>query len=92
MFDEETDSVVILEEPDRLGSLLSGITSDDASRGLIGDRLKRVLAEFGNVAGKSKSQAVAQGIKSVAGEKIPDFVRKENQAILSGNLGFSGIH
>jgi len=77
MCDEENGSTVILEELDRLGSLLSEIAPDDTSYELIGDRLKGFLSKWRNVGDKSKSHSVEQKIKSASDDEIFNFINKE---------------
>jgi NADPH:quinone reductase-like Zn-dependent oxidoreductase/malonyl CoA-acyl carrier protein transacylase/acyl carrier protein len=77
MFGEDTGSAAILKELDKLESLLSGVTQDDTSYELIGDRFKRVLSKWRDAGDESKSQTVAQKMKSATDDEIFEFIHKE---------------
>jgi len=76
-FQEKSAPVPLLGELDRLESLLSGATPDDATHQLVAARLQGFLAQWGNVSVQQESQAVAQKIESATDDEIFEFINKE---------------
>jgi acyl carrier protein len=64
-------------ELDRFESLVSALTSDEESRGLVGTRLKRLLAKLDDATSQDDGQKVARKIESASDDEIFNFIHTE---------------
>jgi candicidin polyketide synthase FscB len=75
--DGETAAAPVLDEFDRLESLLSEVSPDDAIRSRIAARLQGFLTKWSNNGSGQKSENVAQKIESATDDEIFEFINKE---------------
>ncbi|MGK5638497.1 type I polyketide synthase [Streptomyces sp. URMC 126] len=67
----------LVEEIDRLGSLLTGTAPDDTTYQLVTDRLQGLVAQWSEIGATSERRAVAEKIGSATDEEIFEFIHKE---------------
>ncbi|MFI6093859.1 SDR family NAD(P)-dependent oxidoreductase, partial [Streptomyces sp. NPDC051218] len=67
----------LVEEVDRLGSLLTGATPDEKTYQLITDRLQGLISQWSEIGADSERQAVAEKIGSATDDEIFEFIHKE---------------
>ncbi|MEV0374958.1 type I polyketide synthase [Streptomyces sp. NPDC050636] len=67
----------LIEEVDRLGSLLTGATPDEKTYQLITDRLQGLLSQWSEAGAPSERRAVAEKIGSATDDEIFEFIHKE---------------
>jgi acyl carrier protein len=76
-FSDDAVPIPLVEELDKLESLLAGVTPDDSMHEMVTARLQACLSKLGSVAAISKSETVAHKIKSASDDEIFDFINKE---------------
>jgi acyl carrier protein len=69
--------IPLVEELDRLESLLAGATADDATYEMVAARLQACISKLGSAAATAKSETVAQKINSASDDEIFEFINKE---------------
>jgi NAD(P)-dependent dehydrogenase (short-subunit alcohol dehydrogenase family)/acyl carrier protein len=69
--------IPLVEELDKLESLLSDTTPDDATYEMVTARLRGCLSRWSNIEVSLKNQAVAQQIESASDDEIFDFIHNE---------------
>jgi acyl carrier protein len=69
--------IPLVEELDKIESLLGDVTADDAVHEMVTARLQALLSKLGSIAAHSKSDTVAQKIKSATDDEIFEFINKE---------------
>ncbi|MFF1465844.1 SDR family NAD(P)-dependent oxidoreductase, partial [Streptomyces sp. NPDC058330] len=67
----------LVEEVDRLGSLLTEAAPDEKTYQLITDRLQGLLSRWSEIGAGSERQAVAEKIGSASDDEIFEFIHKE---------------
>ncbi|GHI04339.1 hypothetical protein Scel_26600 [Streptomyces cellostaticus] len=76
-FQDELAPVSLVQEVDRLGSLLTGAMPDENTYQLITDRLQGLLSQWSKVGASSERQVVAEKIGSASDDEIFEFIHKE---------------
>ncbi|MFI1369356.1 type I polyketide synthase [Streptomyces griseochromogenes] len=76
-FQDDSAPISLVEEVDRLGSLLTGATPDENTYQMITDRLQGLLSQWSKVGASAERQAVAEKIGSASDDEIFDFIHKE---------------
>ncbi|HEY2287369.1 MAG TPA: SDR family NAD(P)-dependent oxidoreductase, partial [Streptosporangiaceae bacterium] len=76
-FADDAAPVPLAEEFDRLESLLSGTTADEAARELVTGRLQGLLSKWGAAGDQQESQSVARKIESASDDEIFTFIHEE---------------
>ncbi|MFC8722609.1 phosphopantetheine-binding protein, partial [Kitasatospora sp. NPDC057198] len=76
-FQDGTGPLPLVEEVDRLGSLLSGTAPDEKTHQLITDRLQGLLAQWSEAGSRTETRAVAEKIGSASDDEIFEFIHKE---------------
>ena len=76
-FTDAAAPVPLVEELDKLESLLSDITPDDPTFEMVTARLQRCLAKWSGNGAAAKEQTVAQKIGSASDDEIFEFINKE---------------
>jgi acyl carrier protein len=76
-FADDAAPVPLVEEFDRLESLLSETTPDEAARELVTGRLQGLLSKWGAAAGQQDSHSVARKIESASDDEIFTFIHEE---------------
>jgi hypothetical protein len=76
-FPADTVPIPLVEELDKLESLLAGVTPDDSMHEMVTTRLQACLSKLSSMAGISKSETVAQEIKSASDDEIFEFINKK---------------
>ncbi|MFF2077428.1 type I polyketide synthase [Kitasatospora sp. NPDC058162] len=76
-FQDEAGPASLVEEVDRLGSLLTGAAPDEKTHQLITDRLQGLLSQWLEVGAPAESQAVAEKIGSATDDEIFEFIHRE---------------
>jgi hypothetical protein len=74
---DEATQIPLVEELDKLDSLISEMVPDDATHELITARLQGFLSKWSSIGARSESQAVAQKIESATDDEIFEFIHKE---------------
>jgi NADP-dependent 3-hydroxy acid dehydrogenase YdfG/acyl carrier protein len=77
VFQDEATQIPLVEELDRLESLITEMVPDDATHELITARLQRCLAKWSSVGVRSKSQAIGQEIQSATDDEVFEFIHRE---------------
>ncbi|WP_442906958.1 type I polyketide synthase [Kitasatospora sp. NBC_01246] len=76
-FRDGSGPVSLVEEVDRLGSVLTGAAPDEKTHQLITDRLQELLSQWMEVGAPTETQAVAEKIGSATDDEIFEFIHKE---------------
>jgi acyl transferase domain-containing protein/acyl carrier protein len=76
-FSAEENSMPLVEELDKLDSMLSGLAPDDATYEMVTARLQGCLSKWASAGVQSKSETVAQKIESSSDEEIFEFINNE---------------
>jgi acyl carrier protein len=76
-FADDAAPVPLVEEFDRLESLLSGATPDEAARELVTGRLQGLLSKWGTAADQQEGHSVARKIESASDDEIFTFIHEE---------------
>ncbi len=76
-FQDEAAQLTLVQEVDRLGSLMTGADPDENTYQMITDRLQGLLTQWGKVGGRTEREAVAEKIGSASDDEIFDFIHKE---------------
>jgi acyl carrier protein len=76
-FADDAAPVPLVEEFDRLESLLSGTTPDEAARELVTGRLQGLLSKWGTAAEAQEGHSVARKIESASDDEIFTFIHEE---------------
>ncbi|MFI2264454.1 type I polyketide synthase [Streptomyces tubercidicus] len=74
--DREPEAV-LLADLDRFAGAISGLSQENAARGLIEARLRSILAELGGVAEGDAKSAVSQQLDAASDDEIFDFINQE---------------
>jgi adenylate kinase family enzyme len=77
IFQDEATQIPLVEELDKLESLISEMAPDDATHKLITARLQGFISKWSSIGVNSKSQAVAQKIESATDDEIFEFIHRE---------------
>jgi acyl transferase domain-containing protein/acyl carrier protein len=76
-FADDAAPIPLVEEFDRLESLLSETTPDEAARELVAGRLQGLLSKWGAAGGPEESHSVARKIESASDDEIFTFIHEE---------------
>ncbi|MBV6699437.1 SDR family NAD(P)-dependent oxidoreductase [Kitasatospora aureofaciens] len=76
-FQDGSGPVSLVEEVDRLGSLLTEAMPDEKTYQLINDRLQGLLSQWKEAGASTEGQAVAEKIGSATDDEIFEFIHKE---------------
>ncbi|GCD47593.1 type I polyketide synthase [Streptomyces paromomycinus] len=76
-FQDGTGAVSLVEEVDRLGSLLTGAAPDEKTYDMVTERLHHLLAQWKESGAPQESQAVADKIGSATDDEIFEFIHRE---------------
>jgi acyl carrier protein len=69
--------IPLIQELDKLESLLTEVTADDSMYEMVTARLQACLSKLGNIAAISKSETVTKKINSASDDEIFEFINKE---------------
>ncbi|MFE2376601.1 type I polyketide synthase [Streptomyces sp. NPDC059398] len=76
-FQDGTAPVSLVEEVDRLGSLLTGTAPDEKTYEMVTERLQGLLTQWKETGAPEESQAVAEKIGSATDDEIFEFIHRE---------------
>ncbi|MFF7756279.1 type I polyketide synthase [Streptomyces sp. NPDC007971] len=76
-FQGESAPVSLIQEVDRLGSILTGASPDETTYQQITDRLQGLLSQWTKAGAPTERQAVAEKIVSASDDEIFEFIHKE---------------
>jgi acyl carrier protein len=74
---DEPAQIPLVEELDRIESLISEMVPDDATHELVTARLQGFISKWSSIGVRSKGQAVAQKIESATDDEIFEFIHRE---------------
>jgi acyl carrier protein len=76
-FQHQTAPVLLVEELDKLGTVLAQATPDEVTRDLVTGRLQEFLASWTSADGQARRQSVAQQIEAATDDEIFTFIHSE---------------
>jgi NADPH:quinone reductase-like Zn-dependent oxidoreductase/acyl carrier protein len=76
-FPADTAPIPLVDELDKLESLLDDMTPDGAMHEMVTARLQGYLAKWASMVGTPKSETAAQKIESASDDEIFEFIHKE---------------
>jgi acyl carrier protein len=75
--DDPADVVPLLAELDRIESIMSTATPDNAIRTQVAARLRNILSKWNGSGGETDSVAVAQKLETATDDEMLEFIHKE---------------
>jgi acyl carrier protein len=76
-FSADAAPIPLIQELDKLETLLTGLTADDSIYEMVTARLQACLSKLGSIAAIQKSETVAKKIDSASDDEIFEFINKE---------------
>jgi len=73
----DAPSIPLVEELDKLESLLAGVTADDPLYETVTARLQACLSKLGGIAASPKTETIVQKINSASDDDLFEFINKE---------------